>query len=74
MNLRLPKNTHLLGPERARFAAELKKAYISGTSIRELSEQTGRSFGWVHRMLGEAGVVFRSRGGPTRATGPEDQA
>ncbi len=72
MDLRLPKNKHLLGPERARFAAELKQAYLNGTSIRELAEQTDRSFGWIHRMLSEAGVTFRSRGGPTRAARPDD--
>ncbi|KJY42288.1 hypothetical protein VR41_08540 [Streptomyces sp. NRRL B-1568] len=63
MGLHLPKNKHLLGEERAVFAAELKKAYLNGASIRALSEETGRSFGWVHRMLAEAGVTFRTRGG-----------
>ncbi|MFD7080728.1 helix-turn-helix domain-containing protein [Streptomyces sp. NPDC059918] len=72
--MRLPGKQHLLGPERARFAAELKKAYLNGTSIRSLAEQTGRSFGWVHRMLDEAGVVFRPRGGPGRADGPDEDA
>ncbi|MFJ7205977.1 helix-turn-helix domain-containing protein [Streptomyces sp. NPDC098789] len=55
----------MLGPVRAQHSLELKKAYLNGASIRELSESTGRSYGWVHRMLAEAGVAFRRRGGPS---------
>lgn len=54
------------GPERDRLAADLKKKYDAGASIRALAEETGRSYGAVHRLLGEAGAVFRARGGATR--------
>ncbi len=66
MDIELPRNKHLLGPARARFAAVLKKSYSQGSSVRELSEMTGRSYGWIHRMLKEAEVEFRSRGGSGR--------
>ncbi|MBK3589504.1 hypothetical protein JHN49_39970, partial [Streptomyces sp. MBT57] len=47
-------------------AADLKKKYDSGASIRALAEETGRSYGFVHRMLSESGVTLRGRGGATR--------
>jgi hypothetical protein len=31
-----------------------------------LAEETGRSYGFVHRMLSESGVTLRGRGGATR--------
>ena len=37
-----------------------------GSSIRDLASETGRSYGFVHRMLSEAGVTLRGRGGATR--------
>ncbi|WP_127452964.1 helix-turn-helix domain-containing protein [Streptomyces sp. B29(2018)] len=55
-----------LGPDRDKAAADLKKKYDSGTSIRALAEETGRSYGGVHRLLADAGVTFRSRGGDRR--------
>ncbi|MCQ4079700.1 helix-turn-helix domain-containing protein [Streptomyces sp. RB6PN25] len=54
------------GPERDRVAAELKTKYAQGASIRALAEQTDRSYGGVHRLLADAGVVFRPRGGAIR--------
>ncbi|MEU0374920.1 helix-turn-helix domain-containing protein [Streptomyces sp. NPDC006283] len=56
-------------PARARHgpatkvAQDLKKKYDSGTSIWALAEEKGRSYGGVHRLLADAGVTFRSRGG-----------
>ncbi|KOT83082.1 hypothetical protein ADK47_08595 [Streptomyces rimosus subsp. rimosus] len=38
----------------------------SGASIRALAEETGRSYGFVHRVLSESGVTLRGRGGATR--------
>jgi predicted transcriptional regulator len=37
--------------------------YSKGKSIREISEETGRSYGAVHRVLALNGVTFRGRGG-----------
>mgnify|MGYP001436628772 CR=1 FL=1 len=41
--------------------------YDSGASIRALAQETGRSYGGVHRLLTDAGVTFRSRGGDRRS-------
>ena len=46
--------------------SDLKRKYTAGTSIRELAAETGRSYGFVHRMLIESGVTLRGRGGATR--------
>jgi predicted transcriptional regulator len=45
---------------------ELVARYRAGDSIRELAASTGRSYGFVHRLLSEAGVELRGRGGATR--------
>ncbi|MFF4205703.1 helix-turn-helix domain-containing protein [Streptomyces sp. NPDC001668] len=54
------------GPDRDKLAADLKKKYDAGASIRALAEETGRSYGGVHRLLQDAGATFRSRGGAPR--------
>lgn len=56
------------GPDRDKLAAGLKAKYEGGKSIRALAEETGRSYGGVHRLLEDAGVTFRSRGGVPRRT------
>ncbi|UUU31979.1 helix-turn-helix domain-containing protein [Streptomyces sp. CA-210063] len=58
--------SRVVGAARPKLAADLKKKYNSGASIREVAEEFGRSYGLVHRILGESRVTFRSRGGATR--------
>jgi hypothetical protein len=62
----LKKGARITGGDRTRLAADLKRKYATGTSIRELAAETGRSYGFVHRMLSESGVTLRGRGGATR--------
>ncbi len=62
----LKKGARITGGDRSRLAADLKRKYATGTSIRELAAETGRSYGFVHRMLSESGVTLRGRGGATR--------
>ncbi|MCW2631359.1 MAG: hypothetical protein JWR88_321, partial [Pseudonocardia sp.] len=47
----LRKGSRVTGTARERLAADLKKKYAQGRSIRALAEETGRSYGFVHRML-----------------------
>jgi hypothetical protein len=65
-DITVPAHKRLAGRERTALAREVAKRYRKGASIRELSTATGRSFGFVHRLLGEAGVTLRGRGGPVR--------
>jgi len=62
----LGKGRRVQGGERDKLSADLKKKYAAGASIRELAAATGRSYGFVHRVLSESGVTLRGRGGATR--------
>lgn len=46
-----------------RLAADAKKRYRSGQPIRQIALETGTSYGKIHRLLADAGVKFRPRGG-----------
>lgn len=60
------KSARLSRPERERLSKKVATQYEKGKSIREIGEATGRSYGAVHRMLTDAGVSFRTRGGAVR--------
>jgi hypothetical protein len=63
----LGKGRRVSGGERDKLTADLKKKYAAGASIRDLAESTGRSYGFVHRILTDAGTPLRGRGGATRS-------
>ena len=60
------KGTRVTGADRSKLATDLKNRYNAGESIRSLATATGRSYGFVHRILTETGVALRGRGGTTR--------
>ena len=62
----LKKGSRVTGGDRDKLAEELKKRYENGESIRLLAESSGRSYGFVHRILNESGATLRGRGGATR--------
>lgn len=62
----LKKGTRVTGGDRDTLSAQLKRKYEGGASIRALAEESGRSYGFVHRMLSESGATLRGRGGATR--------
>ena len=59
----LRKGTRVTGEDRSKLASDLKNRYDAGESIRSLAISTGRSYGFIHRILTEMGVTLRSRGG-----------
>ncbi|KEI44873.1 helix-turn-helix domain-containing protein [Saccharopolyspora rectivirgula] len=63
----LKKGARITGSARDKLASDLRKKYEKGASIRALAEATGRSYGFVHRVLSESGVQLRGRGGATRS-------
>jgi len=63
----LRKGSRVTGMDRSKLAALLSKRYDDGESIRDLAVSTGRSYGFVHRILTETGVALRGRGGATRS-------
>ena len=56
------------GKDRTAVRRDVVKAYKAGTSVRQISVQMGRSYGFVHALLEEAGVKFRPRGGKKAAS------
>ncbi len=62
----LKKGSRITGAERDKLSSDLRKKYESGQSIRLLAETSGRSYGFVHRILSESGTPLRGRGGATR--------
>jgi Helix-turn-helix domain len=62
----LKKGTRVTGGERDKLSGTLRKKYDGGASIRDLAASTGRSYGFVHRILSESGASLRGRGGATR--------
>ncbi|PZS35815.1 MAG: transcriptional regulator [Pseudonocardiales bacterium] len=62
----LNKYSRITGVARDKLAQDLAKKYDKGTSIRDLAESIGRSYGFAHRVLSESGVTLRGRGGATR--------
>lgn len=60
---KVAKGTRVSGAARDSLASELSTKYKNGASIRELAAETGRSYGFVHRLLVENGVTLRGRGG-----------
>jgi hypothetical protein len=68
----LRRGQRLSGAERAGVGLDLLRRYQAGLSIRQICAETGYSIGRVRRLLIDAGVRFRSRGGgprPRRAPG-----
>ena len=63
----IKKGTRVTGMDRSKLATLLGKRYDDGESIRDLATSTGRSYGFVHRILTETGVRLRGRGGATRS-------
>lgn len=60
------KGARIVGDARDALAADMGRRYAAGVSIRALAAESGRSYGFVHRVLAEQGVTFRARGGATR--------
>ena len=62
----LSRNQSLTGRHREEAARELLARYQAGRSLRGLRAETGYSLGRIRRLLIEAGVEFRRRGGGPR--------
>jgi hypothetical protein len=74
---RLPDDRHrrsgrgavrMTDAERSCLAVELAESYRRGDCVRVLMERTGHSYGFIYRLLVEAGVAFRSQGWRPRRT------
>ena len=70
----LRKGSRVTGAERDKLATDLKKRYDGGESIRSLAESTGRSYGFIHRILSDSGTAMRNRGGRTAQGGTKSKS
>ena len=73
----LEKHKKVRGAQRTVLVSSLVAAYIAGRSIRALAAELGRSYGFVHRLLAEAGAPLRPRGGnrlPRQRRAPVEEA
>lgn len=66
METPLHKGARIAGPLRDEATREFVRRYEDGESIRSIAAESGRSYGFVQKLLKEAGVQFRARGGATR--------
>jgi len=66
------KGVRVSGAERSTLASTFKTRYDQGESIRALAQSSGRSYGFVHRLLTESGQPLRGRGGATRGSRSKD--
>jgi helix-turn-helix protein len=58
------KGRRIVGAERATMAVQVTARYHGGESIRALAASTGRSYGFINRILKENNATLRPRGGP----------
>lgn len=70
---KIEKRARITGELREKIGAELRKKYEKGASIRQLVDKTGRSYGFVRRILLDSGATLRRRGGGARKVGPKGQ-
>lgn len=67
-----PSRKWIIGPERVDWTNDYVRRYGQGQSLRQTAADTGRSYGFVHRILRDAGVSMRCRG-RTRSRRPPDR-
>ncbi|MGL4304733.1 MAG: helix-turn-helix domain-containing protein [Mycobacteriaceae bacterium] len=60
------KGARIIGESRNQLQDELKAKYEAGASIRTVAKTTGRSYGFIHKVLVESAVNLRGRGGANR--------
>ncbi|MFE4304726.1 helix-turn-helix domain-containing protein [Streptomyces sp. NPDC056891] len=67
------KNSRLSDKERKVFAQQVAAAYTGEQqgAIRQIADETGRSYGMIHRLLSQEGVRFRPRGGKPASAAPQ---
>lgn len=58
---KIPRGKRLKGEKAEAFRDQVVKTYARA-SIRDICEETGRSYGSIHRLLKRSGVTFRPRG------------
>lgn len=63
---KMQRHTSVTGDERHALTQRATKLYLAGATIREVADQLGRSYGFIHKLLHEGDVAIRARGGSYR--------
>ncbi|MFJ6561992.1 helix-turn-helix domain-containing protein [Streptomyces sp. NPDC091412] len=63
-------NSRLEGADRTKTALKMQGRYYAGSSIRNLADSTGWSYGTVRNLLISVDTEFRKRGG-VKGVGPK---
>ncbi|SEU46495.1 helix-turn-helix domain-containing protein [Nonomuraea wenchangensis] len=64
--MQIRPRVRIVGAERHQLAQHIAGRYSAGESIRALAASIGRSYGFIHQLLEEAGAEIRHRGGNHR--------
>lgn len=67
----LKPGARITGEDREKMSEDVVRLYRRGMSVRDIAKTLGRSYGFVHRLLGEQDEPVRSRGGDTRGGSKE---
>jgi transposase len=59
----LDSGVRIEGKDRTALRKDVVRQYKAGASIRDMAQQTGRSYGFIYSLLQEGKVKFRPRGG-----------
>lgn len=70
---RFQRRERVTGERRNTVAVQLVERYRAGECIRDLATATGRSYGFIHRILTENDAL-RPRGGPGRRRRDGDES
>nr|WP_284548133.1 helix-turn-helix domain-containing protein [Aestuariimicrobium sp. T2.26MG-19.2B] len=65
--MELTPHARIAGDDRRALTSLVVERHRQGASLRAIAAELGRSYGFVHRLLDEAGVQPRHRGGDTRS-------
>ncbi|WP_022909807.1 helix-turn-helix domain-containing protein [Aestuariimicrobium kwangyangense] len=65
--MELTPHARIAGDDRRSLTSLVVERHRQGASLRAIAAELGRSYGFVHRLLDEAGVQPRDRGGDTRS-------
>ncbi|WP_445520350.1 helix-turn-helix domain-containing protein [Streptomyces sp. NEAU-174] len=72
---KIPPRKRLTGKDRENFRKDVSSVYkrVPKVSVRDISEVTGRSFGFIRTILLEAGIEMHSRGSSRGLPVPSDR-
>ena len=69
-----PRAPYLKGDARHQAGVDLKTRYEAGATVRQLADETGRSYGSIAQLLRLAGTQMRPVGWPRKTNALEEES